>query len=72
MKSQSQLITELQTKMTMLLHPMNHQKQLSSIACLAGITEEISFQELLEEKWYNNYWNFGMGNHERIGWGLKG
>lgn len=46
----TQLLTELQTKMTMLLHPTSHQQQPSSVDCLAGITEEISFQEILEEK----------------------
>lgn len=44
MKLKTQLLTELQTKTAMLLYPTNHQQQLSSVACLAGITEEISSQ----------------------------
>lgn len=71
MKLKTQLLTELQTKVTMLLHSTNHQQQTSSVDCLAGITEEISFQKILEAK-SSDYWNFGMENHKRTGWGSKG
>lgn len=72
MKLKTRLPTELQTKKIMLLHSTNHQQQTSRVDCSSGITEEIRFKEILEEKSYSDYWNFGMGNHKRTGWGFKG